>query len=300
MSIWRIFKRPPAARADEVPADVREVASRISAASLAQEAPDDARERARSRMRLAVAEARATPFSQPQARGSAFGRRLVLAGGLAALMLLVTAGALNVLDNGAGPLGSPSAEAVVIEGTVESAGAGTITLITASGSQVISLDGSTQVVDSLGNLIRLDSLLQGERISVKGRRDEQTGLVIEEVKAVDEVHGTVVSLTATALRVTTSRGDFELVVTPQTEFDGTVGPGVFVEVDIEPGAGGTLIAEKVEVEDDERKDDDSSGPGSDDDRHDDDDDRSGPGGGDDGREDDDHSGPGGGDDDDDH
>jgi hypothetical protein len=273
MSVLRFLRRRRELDpAEALEADVRDFAARIEELSIHFGARGDAAERARQRMRRGLTAAReASPIPAGRAqgwRGSAgtlvSRRRMSVAVALAAVMLLVTAGGLSVWDGEDLPLSSPSAEAVLIEGTFDSQSPDGLTLLTDSGSQVVVLDAGAEVVDAVGNPIGLDGLLKGQAISVRGRKDEHSGVVVSEVKAVSEIHGTVVSFSPALLRLTSSRGDFDLIVMPQTKVEGQVRPGVRVEVEIERAASGELIAKEIEAEDDEEeegKDEHGAGPG---------------------------------------
>ena len=87
----------------------------------------------------------------------------------------------------------------------------------------------------------------------------------------------------------TSSAQYTITITPQTDVRDAIAVGSTVEVRVLQQANGSLVAERIDVEDED--DDDNRGPGSGDD------DNSGPGGGDDDNDDDrggDNSGPGSG------
>jgi hypothetical protein len=261
MSLLKFLWKRNRDRGQEVAPDVRDLAARLEQVSEQQPYPVAAAGRARERMLRALAGTRtAAPAARPGAiAGFASRRRIAFAAALAAVMLLLTAGGLTLMDGGRVPLSSPSAEAVLIQGTLDSQTASGLTLITESGSQVVVIDDGAQVIDAVGNPIALDALLKGQALSVRGRRDEHSGVVVSEIKAVTEIHGTVVSFSPTLLRLTSRRGDYDLIVTPETRIEGLVRPGVPVEVEIERGVSGELIAKEIEAEDEHEDEEEDHG-----------------------------------------
>ncbi|MEX1255801.1 MAG: DUF5666 domain-containing protein [Dehalococcoidia bacterium] len=112
-----------------------------------------------------------------------------------------------------------------------------------------------------------------------------------------DLRGTVESVDAAALTITTETGPQTVVITPDTEFKGIaaladLGPGDTVKVRASRETDGTLVAREIEREHVA----DSQGPAPANDGQNDD--PSGPGSGDDNDAGDDHSGPGNGEDDD--
>jgi len=273
MSVLGFLRRHRAGGSEEELApDLHALALKLEETSLGHAVPSMAAQAARQRMHAALRVAReAQPASVVRRPGGLIGafasrRRLTVASALAALMLLVAAGGLGLLFGSfGGPLASPSAEAIVIQGTLDSQSADGITLITASGSEVATLDGGLVVVDAVGNPISLDSLLKGQAISVKGKRGEDR-LVVSEIKAVGEVHGRIVSFSSSLLRLTSAAGDFDVIVTPATKIEGTLRNGAEVEVEITRTESGALVAKEIEVddgggeEDDEGRDEKSASP----------------------------------------
>jgi hypothetical protein len=69
-----------------------------------------------------------------------------------------------------------------------------------------------------------------------------------------------------SIHLSSSKGNFTIFVTPETEFEGVVAVGSFVEVKLVRKSDGTLLALEIEVEDEDEGDDDHEGG----------DDRSGP------------------------
>ena len=216
-----------------------DLAARIADLSSAHTVGQDAFDGGYRRMRAAIAAHRREALGSPgRAPLRLFGaRRLAAAGFLAAAMLALGAGALGLLTGTNGGLGifdSPSAEAVVIQGTLEAQGTGELTLVTSSGTQVLAIESDLVIVDAVGNPIARDSLLKGQTLSVKGRREDHDRVVIHEIEATTEVQGRVVSFSAISLQLAGGRLEFVVKLTPETRFEGALKVGAQVEVEICP------------------------------------------------------------------
>jgi hypothetical protein len=225
---------------------------RLQEVAEAHDAPAEHVAAARSRMRLALARARAR---QPAAAARRWRARRPLAAAAAVAVVLVAGGAISMLLGGPGGpgglIGSQTAEAVVLTGTLEVQG-GDFTLLTDAGPQQISLGPQALVVDAVGNPVPVDSLTRGQQLSVKAKRDDKDRLVVDEIQAKSEVRGRITALSAGQLQLTGERTTITVLITAATEVKGALAIGQLVEVEVERNAAGDLVAREIEAEDDGR------------------------------------------------
>ncbi|MGE0059106.1 MAG: DUF5666 domain-containing protein [Dehalococcoidia bacterium] len=204
----------------------------------------------------------------------------LMAAGVAALVLL----AVILTQPGGGGIAPSTAEAVVIEGSVSQVTGTELTIVTPEGPRTFTLNG-TILQDGFGNTIDLSELQPGQIVILTARPSDGT-LVPQRLEVKDRIFGSLIAVSADRIVVQTSASQYAVRLAAETEVEGRLVPGVYVEVDVDRLDDGSFVADKVEVEDHD-DDDGNTGPGSSDD--DDDDNNSGPDGGGD---DSDNSGPG--------
>jgi hypothetical protein len=88
--------------------------------------------------------------------------------------------------------------------------------------------------------------------------------VASQVELRDRLFGVVTALPGDSIHLTSSKGDFVILISPETRFEGVVSVGSFVEVKLVRVPDGSLIALEIEVEDEDENesegDDDHGGP----------------------------------------
>jgi hypothetical protein len=199
-------------------------------------------------------------------------KRLLLAGATAAAVAI--AAVLIVPPGDDGNLGFSTAEAVVIEGSLAGVTPSGVTLQTSKGPQTFKLGEGAILQDGFGNTLDLSALRPGQ-IVVLTARPSDGALVPQRVEIKDRLFGTLTSVIADSITVQTKQALYLVLLSPETEVEGRLAEGVFVEVEVERLSDGSFRAEEVEVEDEhEDEDGDGSGPGGGDSRddHQDDDD----------------------------
>jgi hypothetical protein len=178
------------------------------------------------------------------------GYRLAIAGiTAAALIAFALAAGLPSLSGG----GTQTAEAV-IEGSVAEIGAGAVTISTNNASQQVTLSSDTVLTDSFGNTVEASKLATGQDVVLKGSR-EGDEFVASEVELRDRLFGVVTALNGDGIQLSSSKGDFFIFVTAQTEFEGVAQVGSFVEIKLVRLSDGSLRALEVEVEDEDEEED---------------------------------------------
>jgi hypothetical protein len=251
---WR--RRPAREGSDD---SLEDLARRLQEISEGHGIPAQHVAAARSRMRLALAEVRRRP-----AAGLGWPDRVrrPLAAAAAVAVVLLAGGALSVLlggSGGPGIIGSRTAEAVVLTGTLEAQGGG-FTLLTDAGPQPISLGAQATIVDAAGNPMPIDALTRGQQVSVKAKRDDNDHLVVDEIHAKSEVRGRITSLSAGQMEITGQRTSITVLITATTRVKGSLALGQLVEVEVERNAAGDLVAREIDAEDEGHGNDDSGLP----------------------------------------
>jgi hypothetical protein len=188
--------------------------------------------------------------------------RILIAGATAGA-LLAFAVVVDVPSLGGG--GTPTAEAEVIEGSVSAVGPDGVTINTSDASRVVRLSSNAVLTDSFGNTVEASKLSAGQDVVLKGSNSGNE-FVANQVELRDRLFGVVTAMASDSIHLSSSKGNFTIFVTPETEFEGVVAVGSFVEVKLVRKSDGTLLALEIEVEDEDEGDDDHEGG----------DDRSGP------------------------
>jgi hypothetical protein len=236
--------------------------SRSVAQGLREIAPDAAGTQ-RAQRQLMSAVDRLSTAGQPSWQSRLLqpfgGYRLALAG-LTAVALIVF-GIVAGLPSFSGS-GTQTAEAV-IEGSVAEVGAGAVTISTRDANRVVQLSSDTVLTDGFGNTVESSRLSAGQDVVLKGSGSGDD-FVASEVELRDRLFGSVTALSGDGIQLSSSKGEFLILVTPETEFEGLVKVGSFIEVKLVRQSDGTLRALEVEVEDadeGDEGDDDHGGPG---------------------------------------
>lgn len=203
------------------------------------------------------------PTFAPASRGllAAFARPPLLAGASLAAAALALAFILGLPAlNGDGPA---RVEAVVIEGSVSEISNGAVTISTAGSAELIQLSSDTVLTDSFGNTLQASSLNAGQTVVLKGNRSD-SGVVASAVEVKDRLFGTVIAMTGDVLRLRAGQTEHAIAITGDTEIEGPIRVGSYVEVKVLRLSDGTLRALEIEAEDDDSDggdDDRKSSPG---------------------------------------
>ena len=235
--------------------------SRSLSRELSAIAPQEAaRQRSQQHLMAAVSRLAAAHVEAPAAPGifSLLTLPRILIAGATAVALLAFAVVVDVPSLGGG--GTPTAEAVVIEGSVSAVSPDGVTISTSDSSRLVRLSGDTVLIDGFGNAVEASKLSAGQDVVLKGSRSGDD-FVADHVELRDRLFGVVTEMPGDSLHLSSARGDFVILITPQTEFEGMVAVGSFVEVKLMRTSDGALVALEVEVEDE----DDDEHEGDDDD-----------------------------------
>jgi hypothetical protein len=190
------------------------------------------------------------PTFAPASRGplAAFVRPPLLAGASLAAAALALAFILGLPAlSGDGPA---RVEAVVIEGSVSEISNGAVTISTAGSAEMIQLSSDTVLTDSFGNTLQASSLNAGQTVVLKGSRSE-SGVVASAVEVKDRLFGTVIAMTGDVLRLRAGQTEHAIAITSDTEIEGPIRVGSYVEVKVLRLSDGTLRALEIEAEDDD-------------------------------------------------
>jgi hypothetical protein len=200
--------------------------------------------------------------------------RLAAAGGLAAVLLALS---LVLVLPGGGKLNPPAAEAVRIEGSISELSGSSLTVVGTDGvARTLVLSPGVALRDAFGNPVDPSLLKPGQVLVVTGEQSNGQ-LTLNAVDLPDRLFGTVVATGGSGITVRTRTGDLSVAYSGETEIRDPITTGSYVEIDIARRPDGSIVAERIELEDHdgEGDDHDSSGPGSGD--RDDDDDHGGSG-----------------------
>jgi Domain of unknown function (DUF5666) len=215
------------------------------------------RQRAQHRVMSVVEElgaARSTTPWPARVPRSFVGYRLAIAG-LTAASILALAFVVGLPSQSGG--GTQTAEAV-IEGSVAEVGVDAVTISMNSSSRVVRLGSDTVLTDGFGNTVESSKLSAGQDVVLKGN-DSGEDFVASEVELRDRLFGVVTALNGDGIQLNSSKGDFFVLVTPETQFEGVALVGSFVEIKLIRLSDGTLRALEIEVEDDEGGEDQHEG-----------------------------------------
>ena len=159
-----------------------------------------------------------------------------------------------------------------VDGVVSRVDPNAIIITTGDGRTTIRIGDSTLVLDAMGNKITGGDITPGR--SVRIEVDEQDGeysarrIEVEdddnhEAKDAEvEFGGVVKAVDGNAVTVQVSWGSATVLIGPTTEVDGTLTPGVTVEVEANAQNDGSYLATKIEVKS-APSGEDSGGDGSD-------------------------------------
>lgn len=165
--------------------------------------------------------------------------------------LLVGALVVNLPGSSGG--GTPTAEAVVIEGSVAEVGTSAMTISTSETAKVVTLTNETVLVDGFGNTVNAADLSAGQDVVLKGSPSGEE-FVASEVELRDRLFGVVTALPGDSIYLSSSKGDFVIQVTPETRFEGVVSVGAAIEIKLVRLSDGSLSAVQIEVEDEHEED----------------------------------------------
>jgi hypothetical protein len=213
----------------------------------APEAPRSVAQRGRARMQAAR-------LAQLERRGRNLGwipRRAVGLGAVAAALAAV----LAVAE--VGPFSSDTAPAQA-QGIVSRTTADAIVINTGEGQVEARIVDGTVVLDSSGNIIGAAEIVPGSRATVELEENEDglSGLKVEiededeEASHGAEVEfgGTLIAIQASTLTLQTSFGTALVIIDSSTEINGTLAPGLTLEVHGAVQPDGTYLAREIEVE----------------------------------------------------
>lgn len=210
---------------------------------------DEATERSWREVASMVGRLRATGATSPaasrRAHGLLRGYRLLVAGAGAALLLALAV--VADLPSLAGR-GAPQAEAVVIEGNVAEVGVEGVRIRTDDSDRLVKLQENTVLTDGFGNPVTADKLSAGQNVVLKGSRSGDV-FVASEVELKDRLFGQIAGVFTASIRLRSASGEFLILTTPETEVEGRLAVGAFVEVKVRRSADGSLTALEIENED---------------------------------------------------
>jgi Domain of unknown function (DUF5666) len=182
--------------------------------------------------------------------------RIVVAGvTAAALLAFAVVVDFPSIDGG----GTQTAEAVVIEGSVSEVGAGAVTINTSDSARVVMFNSDTVLTDGFGNTVASGRLSAGQDVVLTGSQSGKE-FVASQVELRDRLFGVVTALPGDSIHLTSSKGDFVILITPETKFEGVVAVGSFAEIKLVHAPDGSLLALEIEVE----REDEDEGEGDDD------------------------------------
>lgn len=185
-------------------------------------------------------------------------RLLAASAGIAAVLLALALATSLPPFSGGSP---PTAEAVLIEGSVAEIGGGIVTITTADSAQLVRLSSDTVLTDGFGNTVGASALSAGQTVVLKGSRSED-GVVASQVELRDRLFGVVTAMPGDSIHLRSSQGEHVILVSSQTKIEGPVAVGAYLEVKIARLPDGRLSALEIEVEDSEGDDSDNDGPSS--------------------------------------
>jgi hypothetical protein len=223
--------------------------------------PDQtSRLRTQQQLRSAVSR-RAAAEAEPRASWLAETWRVLtfprfIAAAAVAGALLVSALVVNLPGSNGG--GTPTAEAVVIEGSVAEVGSTAMTVSTNEAAKVVTLTSDTVLLDGFGNTVNAADLSTGQDVVLKGSSSGEE-FVASEVELRDRLFGVVTALPGDSIHLSSPKGDFVIQVTPETRFEGAVSVGAAVEIKLVRLSDGSLNAVQVEVEDEHEEDQEGDG-----------------------------------------
>jgi len=172
--------------------------------------------------------------------------RLVATAAIAtAVVVLAVVAGLPALSDGSS---ARTAEAVVIEGSVAEIGEGAVTVNTADSAELVRLSGDTVLTDGFGNTVQAAALSTGQTVVLKGSRSDD-GVVASQVELKDRLFGTLLAVSGNGIRLRTPQAEHAIAVTPDTEIEGPLRIGAYVEVKVLGVSDGSLGAVEMEAED---------------------------------------------------
>ncbi len=260
-----LFKQS-APSGDELEADL-EMAELARRQLLGLEPSQRAQDVAARRLQLAVTSARARKVASVDRLdgfwSSLFQPRIGLVGIASVALALIIVAALS-LQNGS-RMGTPTAEAEVIEGTVTEVGADGIVLVSGGAPQNVQLTGEAVLRDAFGNLVGVAEMRSGQVVILTGSRSNGT-FVANSVEFKGKLFGVVESIEAGVVRVRNEKAEFIVGLSGSTSVEGNLAVGAFVEIEVESLADGSLRALEIEIESDQGEDEndenDHPAPGS--------------------------------------
>jgi hypothetical protein len=183
---------------------------------------------------------------------------------VAALTATAAALVLAVAVSGRLDFNSSTAEAVVVEGTLAEIGPGVLTLNTTRASETVRLEGDWQIEDGFGNQIDVSSLRPGQVIVLTARRSDNV-LIAENLTVKGKLFGLITSVGSDRITVQSGDTTYLVLISGDTEIEGRLVEGAFVEIEVDTRPDGSLWAEEIEIEDDDEDeggDDDHENEGS--------------------------------------
>jgi Domain of unknown function (DUF5666) len=173
--------------------------------------------------------------------------RFAIAGvAAAAMLLLVLAVNLPSLSGG----GTPTAEALVIEGNLAEVSANAMTVSINNAPQTVKLSSDTVLQDSFGNTVATSKLSAGQDVVLQGSRSGDDFLATQ-VQLKDWLFGVVTALPGNGIHLSSDSGDYVIQVTADTQFEGPINVGDNIQVRLTRMSDGSLVALEVESENDD-------------------------------------------------
>jgi hypothetical protein len=178
-------------------------------------------------------------------------RPIVAAGSIGLVLAIVTLIALPLLQSD--PQG---AQAVVIKGSVAEVGPSVVTVNQDGYPSTIKLSDTASFTDGVGNAVDVSALSPGQSVVLKGTRVGNE-VVAESLEIESRIFGVVSEIRSDLIVISTSQGIYEIVLTAQTQMEGNVVTGAYVEVEVTENGG--FVALEIEVEDEHEDGEDDGG-----------------------------------------
>jgi Domain of unknown function (DUF5666) len=195
--------------------------------------------------RLATAEA-TTSRSPRSGLFGVFALHRFAVAGVAALAIAIVVLTLN-LPSLAGA-GTPTAEALVIEGNLAEVSPNAMTVSINNSPQTVKLSSDAVLQDGFGNTVEASKLSAGQDVVLEGSRSGND-FVASQVQLRDRLFGVVTALPGDSIHLSSASGDYAIRVTTDTQFEGVLRIGDHILVKLTRMSDGSLVAVEVETED---------------------------------------------------
>ncbi len=158
-------------------------------------------------------------------------------------------------------------ESIVVSGRIDTVSASSVTVNTGSGTRTVALSTTSGFFDAFGNPVDPSWLQAGHTVSLTAHKSGND-LVAERLELSGQLVGTIVSVDTSSITLRGVNGDYVVQTTPATKLEGVASPGSQVEIQLNPGDDGNLVANEIEFhggggedqghEGNDQKDDDST------------------------------------------